>query len=225
MIQHASTAFGGAPVLGKVIGVKDPEGIARVQVTYPLNAEADDIKTEAWAAVATPFAGKEHGAYMLPGVDDVVVLTFLNNDPRSPVVLGSVWTGQAKPPEEGKVEQTDRWVMKGRKGTKIAMVEEASGAPMIEIVTPGGNSITMADDGTKITISASKGTSKIEMDSSGITLTSAKVSIKAPEVEINSGKVAVQAALSDFSGVLKGSVGQMTTVVASTYTPGAGNML
>ncbi len=225
MNSHASTAFGGAPVLGKVIGVKDAEGIGRVQVTYPLNADADDIKTEAWAAVASPFAGDDHGAYMLPGVDDVVVLTFLNNDPRSPVVLGSVWTGQAHPPEQVSGEQTDRWVMKGRKGTKVAMIEAESGAPLIEIMTPGGNAITLADDGTKITISAANNVSKIEMDSSGITLTSAKVTIKAPEFEVSAGKVSVQSALSDFSGVVKGSVGQMTTVVATTYTPGAGNML
>ena len=220
--QHA---FAGSPVLGRVVSVSDEESLGRVKVAYPLNAESDDIRTEAWAVVAVPFAGADYGAYMLPGVDDIVVLNFLGGDPRSPVVLGAVWVGQAAPPDEPGGAQMDRWLMKGRKGSRMAMIEPESGSPEIVLETPGGNRITLADDGTRITISAGSGASRIEMDAQGVKITAPKVEIKAPEMKVNSGKVDVKAAFSDFSGMVKGSVGQFNTVIATTYTTGAGNML
>jgi len=50
------------------------------------------------------------------------------------------------------------------------------------------------------------------------------VKVQASQVEVSAGMVKVDAAISKFSGVVKCDVLQATTVVASTYTPGAGNI-
>ena len=52
----------------------------------------------------------------------------------------------------------------------------------------------------------------------------AQVSVQASQVEVNAGQVTVNAAVSNFSGIVRCDVLQATTVVASTYTPGAGNI-
>ena len=49
-------------------------------------------------------------------------------------------------------------------------------------------------------------------------------SVQASTVEVNSGQVTVNAGMSSFSGVVKCDTLIATTVVASTYTPGAGNI-
>jgi vacuolar-type H+-ATPase catalytic subunit A/Vma1 len=52
----------------------------------------------------------------------------------------------------------------------------------------------------------------------------AQVSIQASQVEVKAGQVTVNAAVSNFSGMVRCDVLQATTVIASTYTPGAGNI-
>ena len=50
------------------------------------------------------------------------------------------------------------------------------------------------------------------------------VKLQASQVEVTAGQVDVKAAMSTFSGVVKCDVLKATTVVAETYTPGAGNV-
>jgi hypothetical protein len=52
----------------------------------------------------------------------------------------------------------------------------------------------------------------------------AKVSVQASQVEVTAGQVTVNAATSSFSGLVRCDVLQATTVIAATYTPGAGNI-
>lgn len=213
----------GALILGRVQNVQDPEGIARVEVSYPLHADDDGMQSTAWAPVATAFAGADHGAFLLPNVDDVVVLGFLSNDPRSPVVLGSLWRGGAAPAESLSGDQVDKWVLTGRQGTRIA-IEEGEGSPVISLTTPGGVSVTVSDEGGG-TIEATAGGSTVTLTSSEVSITSGTVRIEAGEITLSAGSVAVDSALARFSGVITTQVLQATTVVATTYTPGAGNIL
>jgi hypothetical protein len=65
----------------------------------------------------------------------------------------------------------------------------------------------------------------ITIDSSGVSVqAAATVSVQASRVNVSAGTVNVDAALSTFSGVVRCDVMQATTVIASTYTPGAGNV-
>jgi hypothetical protein len=43
-------------------------------------------------------------------------------------------------------------------------------------------------------------------------------------VEVSAGQVSVKAATSSFAGLVRCDVLQATTVIAGTYTPGAGNI-
>jgi hypothetical protein len=54
--------------------------------------------------------------------------------------------------------------------------------------------------------------------------TGGEVKVTAGTVKVTAGMVTVDAAMADFSGLVKCQVLQATTVIASTYTPGAGNV-
>jgi uncharacterized protein involved in type VI secretion and phage assembly len=212
--------------LAEVVSVADPENLSRVQVRLLNFDGVDDQDARIWARVAVPFAGENRGAFMIPDKGDEVLLSFINHDPRSPVVVGGLWNGSAKPPEKlgGSGDRVDRWTITGKAGTRIAIVEEGEGQATISFKTPNGVTGKLTDSGGgKIEFKAAGTT--IKLDSSGVSVdTVATVKVQASQVDISSGLVSVNAAMSKFSGVVKCDVLQATTVIANTYTPGAGNI-
>jgi uncharacterized protein involved in type VI secretion and phage assembly len=198
-----------------------------VQV-HLLNASGlDEHDGPTWARVAVPFAGANRGAFLLPDVGDEVLVAFLQGEARHPIVIGGLWNGRAQAPETlgGSGERVDRWTLVGKNGTRIAMVEESNGQETISLTTPGQVSGTLtASSGGKIEFKI-PGTS-ITLDTSGVAIkTGLKVQVQAStQVEVSCPQVNVNAAMSNFSGIVKCDVLQATTVIASTYTPGAGNI-
>ncbi|MFM7549180.1 MAG: phage baseplate assembly protein V [Cyanobacteriota bacterium] len=209
---------------GEVVSLRDPENLARVQVRLYSFDGPSDQDGPIWARVAVPFAGADRGAFLLPDVGDEVLVAFLQGDSRLPVVVGGLWNGAAAPPEQIGGDRTDRWTLVGRAGTRIAIVEETAATATISLETPGGASATLTDaGGGKVEIRAAGNT--ITIDSGGVAIqAAAKVSVQASQVEVTAGQVTVNAATSSFSGLLRCDVLQATTVIAATYTPGAGNI-
>jgi uncharacterized protein involved in type VI secretion and phage assembly len=209
--------------LAKVVSVQDPDNLARVKVKL-LTVDGDG-EAEIWARVAVPFAGKDRGAFFIPDVDDEVLISFLAGDSRFPIVMGSLWNGNDTPPEQLGSDRVDRWTITGKAGTRIAIVEESSGSATVEFKTPSGVKGTLTDEsGGSIKFEDTAGNS-ITMDSQGITVqASAKVKVSAGQVEVSAGMVKVDAGMSKFSGVVKCDTLIATSVVGTTYTPGAGNI-
>ena len=80
-------------------------------------------------------------------------------------------------------------------------------------------------DPGSVTVEDSNGNS-IKLETSGITVTaSAKVTINASQVAVSAGMVQVDAGMSRFSGVVQADTVITNTIIAATYTPGAGNIL
>ena len=110
--------------LAEVVAVNDPDNRTRVQIKL-LNF--DGVSSQdgpVWARVAVPFAGSDRGAFFLPDVGDEVLVTFLNGDPRFPIVIGGLWNGNAQAPETlgGAGDRVDRWTIKGKAGARIAII-------------------------------------------------------------------------------------------------------
>jgi uncharacterized protein involved in type VI secretion and phage assembly len=223
---------GGAPglmlgiYLAKVVSVKDDQNLARVQVRLFGFDGVDGQDAAIWARVAVPFAGSNMGAFFLPGRDDEVAVQFVNGDPRLPIVIGSLWNGNQQPPEQlgGSGEDVDRWSFKGKNGSRIAIVEEQEGQATVTLETPGEVSAVLKEEsGGKIEIKAAGAT--VTIDSDGVTIdTPSKVSISGSTVEITAGQVTVNAATANFSGLISCQTLQTDTVIATTYTTGAGNI-
>lgn len=217
-----------ASFLARVVSVKDDLNLGLVQVRL-INYDGGSLQDgPIWARVALPFAGPNRGVFMLPDVDDEVLVHFVNGDSRFPVVLGGLWNGKANPPDSlgGDGTKVDRWVIKSKAGSTIAIREPASGQPTISFATAGGVTGTLTDDGGgKIELALPGGTTKLALDSSGVSVqTGGKFSVSAAEVEISSGTVTVNASTSTCSDMVQCETLLATTVIASTYTPGAGNV-
>ena len=212
--------------VAEVVSVKDPQNLSRVQVRL-LNADGvTDQDGPVWARVAVPFAGDGHGSFFIPDVGDEVLVSFVNGDSRMPIVLGGLWNGNASPPETlgGSGQSVDRWTLVGKRKTRIAIIEEQDGQATIELSTPGGVKATFKETSGG-TIKCEAAGTTITVDTSGVNITSAaKVQIKATQLSVDAGQVQVNAGMSTFSGVVQCDTLIATTVIGSTYTPGAGNV-
>jgi uncharacterized protein involved in type VI secretion and phage assembly len=228
---QAGPSVAQAPIeLAEVVAVSDPEGLGRVEVRFlsrgpvaddAANPEGHDAT--AWALVAVPFAGDDHGAFLIPDVGARVVVGSLNGDPRYPIVLGSVWDGSMAIPDAfgGSGEEVDRWSFTGKAGTRIALVEE-NGRSKIELRTANGSRVVIDDGGSAITLSG--GGNTITMDGNGIKLDSHTVEVSAAQFKVTAAMGTFDVALADFSAFVMCELLQTNTVISTTYTPGAGNM-
>jgi uncharacterized protein involved in type VI secretion and phage assembly len=179
------------------------------------------------ARLVVPFAGDGRGAFLVPDVGDEVLVEFVNADPRQAVVVGALWSGRRRVPDAlgGDASRVDRWSLQGRFGTRIAIVERERAKCTIELRTAGGVRATLTDEnGGKIELEAAGSTLRI--DSEGISLTTGnRVGIDASQVEASAGQVNISSAVSQIAGLTLCDFVQTGTAVASTYTPGAGNVL
>jgi uncharacterized protein involved in type VI secretion and phage assembly len=225
--EEMAAMLGPAGFLGHVVSVKDPNGLNRIQVRVYNVDGVSDQDGAVWARVAVPFAGGKRGAFMIPDVGDEVLVVYLSGDPRFPVVIGSLWNGHDSAPDSfgGSGDSVDRWTITGKAGSKIAIVEDSSG-PTIQFTTPGGLSGKMTDSDGSIEFKDSTGTS-MKIDSSGVTINAPTAQVQvtaAASMTLTTPMLTVDAPMTTFSGNVQCQMLMTPTVVASTYTPGAGNV-
>lgn len=211
-------------LLGEVTDVQDPDSRGRVKVKLYAFDGADGQDGPIWCRVALPVAGSSRGTWLMPDVGDEVLVSFVGGDTRFPVVIGSLYNGHNTPIEEIHGQNIDRWVFEGRNGTKVSVIEENTGQAQIKMELPNGTVIEMKEEsGGKIKLDA--GGSSIEITPSGVTVqTSGQVQIQGSTMSVSAGSVTVDSALASFSGVVRCTTLQATTVVGTVYTPGAGNI-
>jgi uncharacterized protein involved in type VI secretion and phage assembly len=228
LLQEEMTAMlGPAGFLARVVSVKDPSSLNRIQVRVYNCDGVSDQDGAVWARMVVPFAGNNKGAFLFPDVGDEVLVVYLGGDPRFPLVLGGLWNGQDSAPDSfgGSGDSVDRWTFTGKQGTKIGIIEDSSG-PTVQFTTPAGLSGVMTDSNGSIEFHDANQTS-VKIDSSGVTVNAptAQVQVTAASgVTITSAQVTVDAAMATFSGVVQCQTLIATSVVGTSYTPGAGNV-
>ncbi len=206
-----------APVAGLQIGVvtsnEDPAGEDRVRVRLPLVDAGDD---GVWARAASLDAGKERGFFFRPEIGDEVVVGFIEDDPRHPVVLGMLH-GSAKPAPERGSDDNHVKLYKSRSGMRLRFDDDKT---IVTLDTPGGQSLVLDDDAQRVTLADQHG-NKLVMDGDGITLESAKaLNLKgATDVKVEAGTGVEMTAGSQLK--LEGSAGVEVSSSAITKITGS----
>jgi uncharacterized protein involved in type VI secretion and phage assembly len=215
--------YGAYPAL--VRDIKDADGQGRVKVSLPWSPDGNGASYEVWARLATMMAGKNRGTWFIPDVNDEVLVIFIGGDPRSPAVIGGLWNGRDTPHEsmDGAKKNTIKSI-RSRNGVKVTL-DDSDGQEKMILETPGGQKVTLKDGPGAVEIVDSNGNS-MKLESAGITIqAAAKVTIPAgAPVEVSASLVTVNAGMSKFSGVIQCDTIIATSVVGTSYTPGAGNI-
>lgn len=75
------------------------EEYGRIKVKFHWDpSEKNDESTSCWIRVATLWSGQNWGTLFTPRVGQEVVVSFIDGDPDKPLVIGSVYNGENKPP-------------------------------------------------------------------------------------------------------------------------------
>lgn len=152
--------------IGVVAGLEgDPENAHRVQVRLPL---LDNQGEGTWMRIACQDAGNNRGAFWRPEIGDEVVVGFLNEDPRQPIIVGML-NSSAKPAplvasddnhQKGWVTRSEmKWIFDDEKKS-------------MTLETPVGKKVIIDEDADKIHFEDEHG-NKIILEADGITIESA----------------------------------------------------
>lgn len=208
-----------------VSDIVDPDGMGRVKVLLPWSPDTGGGRYEVWARLATLMGGHNRGSWFIPDVNDEVLVSFEAGDARRPYVLGGLWNGVDSPPESMDGGGNNfRKVLRSRNGVKITL-DDQNGQEQFIVETPGGQKIILKDGPGSVEIDDSNGNS-MKFETGGVTINaSSRVTVNAGgTVAVSAGMVQVDAGMSRFSGVVQCDTLIATTVVGTTYTPGAGNI-
>jgi phage protein D len=156
----------------------DPKGESRVRVR--LAVMGGGAQGELWARLLTPDAGPKRGFVFRPEVGDEVLVGFLNDDPRQPLILGSLFGGAHKPPKPVDTAAKDNPVraIVSRAGTRVVF-DDHTPALLLETTASGDtdgtykNRISINEKDKTITIE-DQHNNKILLSDKGIALSSEK---------------------------------------------------
>lgn len=150
-----------------------------VKVKLPLFDRKDN---EIWARLTSIYAGQEYGVVFRPEIGNEVALGFFNNDPRYPVILGSMYSAKNKPPIQFNKENDQKAIVTKNK-IKILLKDKIKS---IELTASDESKciITAEGDSSGIVLKDARKNSLL-FNADGISCTSSK------DIKINTKKAAI----------------------------------
>ena len=167
---------------------EDPDSQFRILVDVPL---FDQSGAGIWARLSNFYSTSGAGAFFLPEVGDEVVLGFLNEDPRYPVILGSMYSSSKLQPYTSLApdQKNPLKAIASKSGILLQFDDENK---VLTIQTPQKNTVILSDKDHSITVKDENSNSMV-MSSSGITISSPKdITIKADQHIVIQGTMGIQ---------------------------------
>lgn len=136
----------------------------RIKIQFPWDKENPRNDTcSCWVRVAQPWAGGKFGAQFIPRVGSEVLVSFIQGHPDYPLVIGTVYNGENKPPFALPGEKTEsgfvtRSTTKGNvnDGHRLSF-NDKKGEELLTIIAQKDLSLTVKNDATT-TIAANRST-------------------------------------------------------------------
>jgi len=225
-INEAPSAGLVGAIRGLQIGIvvqleSDPDGQDRILVRVPV---IDSAGQGIWTRIASLDAGNERGAFFMPEIGDEVIVGFINDDPRHPVVLGMLHSSNKPAP----ISPQDNNNEKGFTTRSKMHLSFNDDTKTIVIDTPAGNSITLDEKSMKIEIK-DQNENKITMEQTGITMESPlNIDVKAGAVLTLSGGTSLSISAPSLSVKADASVsieGAVAKVTSSGITEISGSLV
>jgi Rhs element Vgr protein len=169
--------------IGKVvqIGEDDKDGYHRIMIRLPFVESVGATDAQGiWARTCNVFAGDKRGMIFRPEIDDEVLIGFINDDPRDPVILGALNSGKSPAPIEASDDNFEKGIYTLGEMKLVFNDDEKS----VLIETKSGNSVLLSEKEAGIVIT-DENQNSITMSSDGIEIKSAKdILLKAPQGDI-----------------------------------------
>ncbi len=195
-------------VQGVVIENNNKEYMGMVKVEFTVWENGKNICE--WVRLMSPYTGAAYAHYLVPEIDEIVLVGFIGGSLKRPFVLGSLYPADAQIVKDSFHENNYLKVFKTKAGTNITVNDEDS-KQSVSVTTPKGAKIVIEDENETCTISdeGEKNSLFIDFKSGEITLTADK-------------KITLSAGSAEF--VLDGSGNTCTTKAKDINLEGSGNV-
>jgi len=159
------------PISGLHIGIvkkidADPDKKNRIQVMIP---SLKNSGTGLWAMLGHFYANKNAGSFFVPELNSQVIIGFLDNDPRFPVVLGSLYS-KINTPKETFTKENNIKAIVTKAGIRLEFDDKDK---VFTVVTPGKNTLVISDKDKGVKIEDQNG-NVFTTNDKGVTMTSKK---------------------------------------------------
>ena len=155
-----------------------------------------------WVRLMSPYAGKKYGTYVVPEVNDTVLVGFIGGSLKKPFLLGSLYPADSSLVKQQTDKKNANKYMETKGGIQIAL-NDAQGKESVTVNTPKKIKVHLDDAKEQIILQDKSGGNKIMMDlkKGEISITAKKkITLKAGQstidlaatpgqVKVNSGKV------------------------------------
>ena len=221
--RHPGVAIGVVTKL-KAEGKEAGKHEGAVKVKFPW---LDKSHESQWARLSVPMAGANRGMYMLPEINEEVLVAFEFGDINRPYVIGTLWNSKHKPPltaakavdAKGKVNIR---AFVTRAGHKIEFDDTANAEKISIIDKTTNNKIIIDSKNKKIEI---KSSDAIEITASGeLTLKGKKVTVKATGGEVALTGVGVTVDSGTGTLTTKGKDASITASTGKVSVSGTGGV-
>lgn len=154
---------------GVVTANDDPDHLGRVKVRFQWNEEGEESP---WIRVLTTHAGKDRGLFCLPEIGDEVLVSFDQDYPETPMVVGSLFNKVDAPVDETRSSDNEikSFITKG--GNRVVIKDTAEKEEILITTKEGKNQLSLKMGSPPQVSVHSEG--KIEMDADEIILKAKK---------------------------------------------------
>ncbi|MCA9519372.1 MAG: hypothetical protein KC609_00295 [Myxococcales bacterium] len=176
-------------VIGIVTDNKDPDKLGRVKVKLPWLKDSandqEDFETD-WCRLVQFYAGTERGSFIIPEIDDEVLVAFGHGDIRFPYIIGSLYNGVDVPPgykedfEQGDYDANDHKIWETRCGHRLVFDDSGKGRILL-IDSSKNNYILIDSDKDEITIEAKTGNINMYAKNNQVNIEAKEINIKSSE--------------------------------------------
>ena len=178
-----------------------------------------------WMPVLRPYAGKEYGAYVMPEVEDIVLVGFLNAQMKRPFVLGVLYPADAKYPGTSFDAKNLKKTFRTKGGSEVVISDEDK-KQSCTVTTPKGLTAALSDEKETIALQDKGGKNKIFLDTKNGALEIAcdkKITLKTGKCTVTldgqAGQVSIQC------DVFNAKATRQAVVTANQSTEVSGGML
>ena len=152
-----------------------------------------------WVRLMSPYTGKDYGTYLVPEINEIVLVGFIGGSLKRPFLLGSFYPGGAATVDDNFDQKNLNKRIKTKGGVDI-LINDEDGKQKVTLTTPKGSIITVDDEQESCSISdkGAKNVLKLDYKNGAVSITAEKkLTFKAGTAEIdidgNAGNITMKA--------------------------------
>lgn len=104
---------------------KDPEALGRIRVQFLWQELQDENMWTPWLRIAQAHGGDDKGSYIIPEIDEEVMVGFENGNAEKPYVIGTLYHGKQRPGDGWYSDSNDIKAFRTRNGHTVEVHDVA----------------------------------------------------------------------------------------------------